>query len=42
MISTGYKGAKRLTALQPDVNKTRVKQLQNKANQSLKGETHAI
>ena len=32
-------GAKRLTALQPDV-KTRMEELQNKARQSLKGEAH--
>ena len=40
MNSTGC-GAKKLTALQPDV-KTRMKDLQNKARQSLKGDTHAI
>ena len=32
-------GAKRLTALQPNV-KSRMKELQQKARQSLKGETH--
>ena len=34
-------GAKRLTALNPNA-KSRMKELQNKARQSLKGETHNI
>ena len=34
-------GAKRLTALHPNA-KSRMKELQNKARQSLKGETHNI
>ena len=36
-----FQGAKRLTALHPDA-KSRMKELQNKARQSLKGETHNI
>ena len=34
-------GAKRLTALHPNA-KSRMKELQNKARQSLKGETHNV